>query len=400
MKSLRVAEKWTGQLLARRTSKPCCIRQQRLQGQQQLVRSIATTRQLSNSAAAADEIIYEDEGAASFERQMPVDEAFPSPLPSAAQTSAKLAALHARLSLPSKFPVETLARTLVDPSADSSRDFNNSSLCLVGTSLLSFHVSEWILCTYPRLPMAVLYSAMNAYIGRATLTKLAQEWGVEAAAAPGSEVDPGLLQFSKFKPGTTLPTGTSVRPNDDQNYRRGLSSRVVYDDEFGDVVSKFSLEEAQTSENAHSSFVRALVGAVYLHSGRAAAKSFIRAHILSRHLAIEKLFVFEKASRDLSRLCAREDFDFPVARLLSETGRNSRHPVYVVGIFSGKDKLGEAAGASLNEARTRAAIAALKAWYMYSPVAGQGTSAPVPSDVEEGGTWEGAHIDMGEIVAC
>lgn len=101
-----------------------------------------------------------------------------------------------------------------------------------------------------------------------------------------------------------------------------------------------------------------------------------------------------------SRLCAREDFDFPVARVLSETGRHSRHPVYVVGIFSGTDKLGEAAGASLREAKTRAAIAALKAWYMYSPVAGQGTSAPVPSDVEEGGSWEGAHIDMGEIAAC
>ncbi|KFZ13272.1 hypothetical protein V501_03770 [Pseudogymnoascus sp. VKM F-4519 (FW-2642)] len=399
MKSLRVAEKWTGQLLARRTARPCCIRQQRQQGpQQQLVRGIATTRQLSSAAAAADEVLFEDESLNTL-RQAP-EESFPSPLPSAAHTSAKLAALHARLGLPAKLPVETLARTLVDPSADQARDFNNASLALVGSSLLSFHVSEWILCTYPRLPMAVLFASMNAYVGPATLSKLAQEWGVESAAAPGSEVDPGLLQFSKLKPGSQLPTATSARPNDDQNYRRGLSSRVVYDDEFGDVVSKFSLAEAQTSEAAHSNFVRALVGAVYMHNGRAAAKAFIRAHVLSRHLAIEKLFVFETATRDLSRLCAREDFEFPVARLLSETGRNSRHPVYVVGIFSGKDKLGEAAGASLGEAKTRAAIAALKAWYMYSPVAGQGTSAPVPSDVEEGGRWEGAHIDMGEIVAC
>ncbi|OBT78929.1 hypothetical protein VF21_02787 [Pseudogymnoascus sp. 05NY08] len=398
MKGLRVAEKWTGQLLARRTARPCCIRQQRQQGQQQLVRGIATTRQLSSAAAAADEVLFEDESLNPL-RQAP-QESFPSPLPSAAHTSAKLAALHARLGLPAKLPVETLARTLVDPSADQARDFNNASLALVGSSLLSFHVSEWILCTYPRLPMAVLFSAMNAYVGPATLSKLAQEWGVESAAAPGSEVDPGLLQFSKLKPGSQLPTATSARPNDDQNYRRGLSSRVVYDDEFGDVVSKFSLAEAQTSEAAHSNFVRALVGAVYMHNGRAAAKAFIRAHVLSRHLAIEKLFVFETATRDLSRLCAREDFEFPVARLLSETGRHSRHPVYVVGIFSGKDKLGEAAGASLGEAKTRAAIAALKAWYMYSPVAGQGTSAPVPSDVEEGGRWEGAHIDMGEIVAC
>ena len=99
-------------------------------------------------------------------------------------------------------------------------------------------------------------------------------------------------------------------------------------------------------------------------------------------------------------MCAREDFEFPVARILSETGRGSRHPVYVVGVYSGKDKLGEAAGASLNEARTRAAIAALKSWYMYSPSPGKGIKISVPSDTEDGGEFKPIHIDLGEIVAC
>jgi len=397
MKSLRVAERVVGQLLAGKGARPCCLRVQR---QQALARCISTSRSMSNAATAAEEVIFEDESTDLFARQDQPETAYPSPPPEAALSSAKLAALHARLKLPEKLPLQTLARTLVDTSADPSRDFNNSSLAQVGSSLLSFHVSEWLLCTYPRLPMAVLFSAMNAYIGPATLTRLAQEWGVESAAAPGAEVDPGLLQFSKMKPGAVLPDATSVRPNNEWNYRRGMSSRVVYDDEFGDVVSRTAAQETQTSEAAHAHFVRALIGSIYLHSGRAEAKAFIRAHILSRHLPIDKLFVFETATRDLSRLCAREDFEFPVARLLSETGRHSRHPVYVVGIYSGKDKLGEAAGASLDEARMRAAIAALKSWYMYSPVPGQGTNVKVPSDVEQGGKWDGVHVDMGEIVAC
>lgn len=347
-----------------------------------------------------EEVIFEDDMNNALQHQISASGAYPSPTPEAARQSAKLAALHARLQLPQKLPLETLARTLVDVSADANKDFNNEQLAQIGSSLLSLHVAEWLMATYPRLPMAVLYSAMNAYIGKQTLLQMAREWGIDSAAAPGSEVDPGLLQYSKVKPGATLPTGTAIRPNSEWNYRRGMSSRAVYDDEFGDVVTRNMSQETQTAEAAHAQFVRAVIGSIYLNAGRAEAKQFIRNHVLTRHLAIDKLFVFETAARDLSRLCAREDFDFPVARLLSETGRGSRHPVYVVGIYSGKDKLGEAAGASLDEARTRAAVAALKSWYMYSPNPGKGVNVKVPSDVEGGGEWKGIHVDLGEIVAC
>ena len=44
----------------------------------------------------------------------------PSPPPSLAASSAKLNALHARLSLSLRFPLEILARCLVDSSADSN----------------------------------------------------------------------------------------------------------------------------------------------------------------------------------------------------------------------------------------------------------------------------------------
>lgn len=107
------------------------------------------------------------------------------------------------------------------------------------------------------------------------------------------------------------------------------------------------------------------------------------------------LIAFRTPTKDLSRLCAREGFESPVARILSETGRLSRHPVFIVGVFSGRDKLGEGAGSSLDEARTRAAVAALKSWYLYSPLEWR-----LPSDAEEPGAkpWTSQHVDMGDIV--
>lgn len=106
------------------------------------------------------------------------------------------------------------------------------------------------------------------------------------------------------------------------------------------------------------------------------------------------MFDFKQPTRDLANLCRREDLEPPVARILSETGRKSRHPVFNVGVFSGREKLGEAEGSSLNEARTRAAVRALKGWYLYSPV-----EVKTMSEVEDKGEeWKGVMVDGGEIV--
>lgn len=350
-------------------------------------------------------VIFEedDETSGIVPRQSrPKGSPFASPSPKAALKSAKLAALHARLGLPKKMPLQTLARTLVDPTADPNPNFNNASMGQLGGAIASYHMSEYLLCKYPRLPISVLYAAAYAYIGPKTMFIIGKEWGVETAAAPGSEVDPGLLQFQKIAPGAPKPnTGAlgSTR-NDRDNYRRGLSSRVVYDDEFGDLVGKANDEniESLPTEHAYAGFVKALVGAVYLHAGREAAKLFVKQHMLSRQLQVSSLFQFRDPVLELSRLCKRENFEYPTARILSETGRFSRTPVFVVGIYSGSEKLGEGAGAALPEARIRAAVAALKAWYLYSP----GNNVPVPSDMEglDAGskTWEPVHVDIGEII--
>ncbi|KEF57314.1 uncharacterized protein A1O9_05231 [Exophiala aquamarina CBS 119918] len=323
----------------------------------------------------------------------------PSPPHSAAKTSAKLAALHARLALPSRLPLQTLARTLVDPSADHSLRFNNKAFQVLGNDLLGYYTSEYIISQYPRLPLAVVFAAMYAYVGPAALSSMAKEWGVEAAAAPGGEVDPGLLQFGRIppQPQPNEPAaeviGTKYDP--DTGFRSGVSQRSMLADEFGEKKKPIREEQGVTLERARMNFVRAVMGTVYLHAGRAAAKKFYRDHFMSRQLDVSALFQFGQPTLDLSRLCAREGLQAPVARIESETGRKTRTPVFVVGIYSGHDKLGEGAGASLDEARTRAAVAALKGWYLYSP-----TKFRLPSEMEEpkAKKWTPILVDPGDIV--
>lgn len=400
-------QRWSGSVLSPRT-RPCCLQYQR-----------AHTIRLQSSASSVAQAASPDDfdTAVSSQRSELELRNLPSPPPSLATSSAKLSALHARLSLPPRFPIQTLARCLIDSSADASPSFNNNSFSLLGNDLLGYYTSEAILCRYPRLPMTVLFAAMWAYTGPKTLATICRELGVDAAAEPGGEVDPGYLQLKRLPAGNApIVEGSGIVRKEVEAgkkelkpWNRGLSSQSIRDDYFGeerrteaDVAERPELREREgakdkrvTLERASVNFVKAVVGAVYLHGGRKAAKRFFKEHILSRQLDVGKLFEFRQPTRDLSRLCAREGFESPVARILSETGRASRHPVFVVGVFSGKDKLGEGAGGSLDEARIRAAIAALKGWYLYSPM-----NVMVPSDAEgeDGKLWQPVLVDGGEVV--
>ncbi|OAA69014.1 60S ribosomal protein L3 [Cordyceps fumosorosea ARSEF 2679] len=325
----------------------------------------------------------------------------PSPPPARALESAKLAALHARLALPKSIPLQTIARALVTPSADGNQSFNNGSLAELGRSIVNYHVLEYLVCKWPRLPIAILYEALRAFAGRESLEQVARRWGVDAAAAPGEEVDPGLLQWQPDPIVAPNSRWAYVRAEAERgnNYRRGMSSRVVLDDAFGDTYQAPGEGEpgrAKMQAAAYASFVEAVVGAIYTHAGADTAKTFVKSHILSRDIDLSRMFQFQLPTRELAMLCAREGFEPPRARLESETGRRSRTPVFIVGIYSGQEKLGEGAGASLDVARRVASMNALKAWYMYSP----GNKVRVPSDMTlpDAKPWKAPHIDIGEII--
>lgn len=368
----------------------------------------------------------------------------PSPDEKAILSSAKLYALRARLHLPDNFPIQTLARCLVHPTADPDPHFNNASLAILGGDLLGYYTAEWLLCNFPRLPISVLFAAQNAYVGPKACLDIVRKWGVEAVAEPGGEVEPGFLQFRSTLPG--VKTGVNVEDITAENaYRhgvkRGMGARIVSDDQFGDFgnylnrpakravaqtqqsadpwetspasIPDSEIEEDPASapvpapapppppiqdlgstdhETAATSFFRALTGALHLHTSPTYSSTFHASHVLSRHLDISKLFTFQYPTRDISRLCAREGFHPPIARLLSETGRYSIAPVFVVGVYSGHDKLGEGAGNSLHEARNRAAANALRGWYLYRP-----GDVVRPSEAETK-RWRPNYIDCGEVV--
>lgn len=397
MKRLRLAG-WSGQLLQARSGAASISRNSTRQPFLNAYVAAAVRCQSSATTVASPEL--QDEFAIDTEAssgRIPR----PSPPHERAAESAKLAALHARLALSKQIPLQTLARSLVTPSADSNANFNNANLAFLGSTIINYHVLEYLVCKYPRLPMAILYEALRAYAGQESLQQVARRWGVESAAAPGEEIDPGLLQWKANGEHMVSTRWGYVRAEIQRqgSYRRGVSSRVVLDDAFGDALSNPETSEQNyesLQNDAFSSFVQAVVGSIYTHCGREAAKSFVTSHILSRQFDPSSLFEFKLPTRELAMLCAREGFEAPVARLESETGRLSRTPVYVVGIYSGKEKLGEAAGPSLDIARRKASMASLKAWYLYSP----GNKVRVPSDMMEEGAkpWTAPHIDIGEII--
>lgn len=330
--------------------------------------------------------------------------------------------------MPPNIPREALARTLIDKTADIHGKKNNSSLASLGSDLLGFYTSEHLLCKYPRLPITVLFAAQYAFVGPRALAAISREWGIEAATSPGEDVDPGLLQFKRLPPdhvpgrvrnkysrdqrSRDEPQGQSKIPNEARvHWRKSISSRVIYEDQFGEIHPHLTASDGEsqaslptssmtTLEDASKNFVRAVLATIYLYGGRTSCKQFYSSHFLSRQLDIASLFDFRQPARDLSRLCAREGFEPPIARLISEAGRKSHHPVFIVGVYSGSDKLGEGVGSSIDEASFKASASALRGWYLYSPHT-YATPSSLTDDPtsKESKAWQPAPIDIGEVIS-
>ncbi|KAK9458360.1 ribonuclease III domain-containing protein [Dipodascopsis uninucleata] len=296
-----------------------------------------------------------------------------------------LVALHARLNLPESFPFKTLARALICRTANSDY-VDNRELAELGSRYLEYYVAEWMVCTYPRLPMEVIGEILWAYTGPNALASVGGSWGVEALRGYGKDeanmsmVDKmGFLKFGrvvKKKAANLKEYREDVKLNSD-----------------GKVISL--KESAQFYNDAMSDFVRSVIGGIHVHEGRDACKLFIEEHIMSRYVNISRLFRFVQPTRELSRLCWRENLQPPVSRMISETGRQSRSPVYIVGVYSGSNLLGSGEGASIKEAETRAAINALKSWYLYSP-----SKVMFPSNTEGDPSrkFVPSHIDQGQVI--
>ena len=143
-----------------------------------------------------------------------------------------------------------------------------------------------------------------------------------------------------------------------------------------------------SDKTVHASVVRAIVGALYADQGALRAREFVHAHFLSRELDLRPLLKIEDPKLHMSFLMKRLDRERPVARLMSETGRLSKAPVFIVGVFSGTEQLGEGFGSSLKMAEFRANMQALTKYYLEEQ-----KDFSLPSDVErEGAVYKAAPV--------
>lgn len=291
---------------------------------------------------------------------------------STAQQSPPLNALHARLRLPESYSYSTLSQALnLDKFGGLASNFGLNTL---GKNLLSYYVSEQLLMKYPRLPMAVHNAAVDAYMGTEVLAEIGKAWGIEVDKT-------SKLQKHLAKEPETLQYGRLRFILD--KYKEEAQETGVYELSEKELKSldQNSMTYLSKEQDAYASAVRAIIGGLYTHAGEEATKLFIRSHILSRKLNLAEMFQFSRPTRELSRVCEKLGLTAPLEiRLVAETGRLSSHAIYVAGAFCGAEKLGEGLGSSLNEAKTRAVVNALFAYYLYSPITKDGEEVSLPSD--------------------
>lgn len=292
------------------------------------------------------------------------------------ENSASLRALRARIGLDQTLSLSTLAHTLICQSAGSQYG-DNLSMATFGRSLLNFYVYEYFMVKHPRLTPSVLQQTTDLYLSTKSLSDIALCWGVEEDCR------------------SALTRYLTDKVEEEKLFGKLRYSPSSAKRESG-VVELLSGQEIYAGRNgALATFARALVAGIYSQNGLDETKKFIHNYVIKpKKIDLASMLTFEQPTRELSRLCVREGLQTPTSRLLVETGRYTSHPVFVVGVFSGKQKLGEGQGASLKEGKTRAAVNALKAWYLYSPL-----DKVLPSDVSsEAIKFDGVHIDRGSVI--
>jgi dsRNA-specific ribonuclease len=183
-----------------------------------------------------------------------------------------ISALHARIGLPSSFPLATLERCLTDPSTQTDHTLHNEALSVVGAGLLEYYVTEYLCVRWPRLTIKTQGAALWAYTGESALARIAKEWGVESQSTEDKKrlgkgkqknVDsetPRLLVRPPIKEdGKEAEVGHEMEWEVREQMRMGWVDRNGKSLGEWDDVNRYQLLALQR-------FVQALVGGVYVHS--------------------------------------------------------------------------------------------------------------------------------------
>ncbi|EAU90353.1 60S ribosomal protein L3 [Coprinopsis cinerea okayama7 len=188
---------------------------------------------------------------------------------------------------------------------------DNAQLSVFGNSLMGLFAMEYLTTKYPYLPTRIQKAVMTAHVGPNTCASVATELGADK-----------LLRWHR----------TPQTPN---------APAVLHTD-------------------ALASIPRAMTALIYKKHSLPSARQFVHSYFLSRQVDIRSMLKFLDPKKALKELVHKFGREPPKSRLLKETGRFSNTPVFVVGIFSGADQIGEGFGSSLKMAEFRAAEDALQ----------------------------------------
>ncbi|PWN93266.1 ribonuclease III, partial [Acaromyces ingoldii] len=211
-------------------------------------------------------------------------------------------------------------------------NLDNASLSTVGNSLLGMVAAEHLHLRFPNLPTRVLKAAVSAHVGPNTLADVATELGL------GGQ---GILRWD-----------------------RKARTAAVQEDENGKRFMVIEKQQKLMSRDVMAESMRSIVAVIFQEQGLEVARSFVRNHFLTRLVPLAPLLKFSDPKKTLSETCKKYARERPQSRLIAETGRLSINPIFVVGVWSGQDKLGEGTGSRIKMAEYRAAEDALRRFYL------------------------------------
>lgn len=203
---------------------------------------------------------------------------------------------------------------------------DNGRLSVLGRSLLQHYVQDYLYFNYPNLEGAMLKDVANYLNSEAVLLELSGHLGVTQ-----------LIQ----------------------------TRRLLGDPSNSQVIT-----------NAFA----AVLGVLYEKQGAKIARSFVHDFVVAQ-LASKDLRDLVKLQHPRFMLYAvlkSKGWPRPLSRLISESGRATHFPSFVVGVYSGERQLGEGCGTSIKRAEKEAMLAALQTHFQTEL-----SNCPLPSDYDD-----------------
>ncbi|CAG8522378.1 5067_t:CDS:2 [Diversispora eburnea] len=243
--------------------------------------------------------------------------------------SPQLYALAARLNIRVSHP-KLLLQAVTHKTYDNTTLPSSEGFRVLGNHALGLYVTEYLHIKYPLIPLPCLQKALTGYCGHVSLAAFGQEVGLQHVVRWHPITDEYLYKHSK------------------------IYSNMVPEDKPVKI-------KQVTISNVIAESVQSIIGILYKDN---ATQKFIHDHILSREVKIQDTMHLEDPQKELFALMRRKERAQPIARLKGESGALSSNPVFVVGIYSDIDQLGEGYGSSKKMAEFRAFRDALHQYYL------------------------------------